>query len=208
MPFDARTTGSSGRRPAGRLARILAVAAVVLLPACSSGGGGMTPVGSRQIDTNIQGDFTSPSISLELWEDVYVRHDTIAGADDPEELYRQVLAVYREMDVPMTTVNVEARLVGAVEKRVRREFAGSRVSRWLRCGSSMAGEFADRYEVYVTLLTQVEPAGERPRLLTYLRGVATQGQVSGHPVRCTSEGRLEREIFQRVQLKAAAASRS
>ncbi len=168
----------------------------------------MTPVGARQIDTNIQGDFTSPSISLQLWEDVYVRHDTIAGVEDPDELYRQVLAVYRELDVPMTTVNVEARLVGAVEERIRREFAGSRVSRWLRCGSSMAGEFADRYEVYVTLVTQVEPTGERPRLLTHLRGVATQGQVSGHPVRCTSEGRLEREIFQRVQLKAAAASRS
>lgn len=207
MPFDARTDGPSGRGPAGRPTPILALAAVVLLPACSSSGG-MTPVGARQIDTNIQGDFTSPSISLQLWEDVYVRHDTIAGVDDPDELYRQVLAVYRELDVPTTTVNVEARLVGAVEKRIRREFAGSRASRWLRCGSSMAGEFADRYEVYVTLVTQVQPAGERPRLLTHLRGVATQGQVSGHPVRCTSEGRLEREIFQRVQLKAAAASGS
>lgn len=204
MPSDARTSGPSGRRPAARPAQILALAAVVLLPACSSGGG-MTPVGTRQINTNIQGDFTSPSINLETWEDVYVRHDTIAGAEDPDELYRQVLAVYGELDIPMTTVNAEARLVGAVEERIRREFAGSRVSRWLRCGSNMAGEFADRYEVYVTLVSQVEPAGEGLRLLTYLRGMATQGQVSGHAVRCTSEGRLEREIFQRVQLKAAAA---
>lgn len=195
-PRSTRTATSGRAWPAA------ALAAALLTAACSSGGG-MTTVGARQVDTSIQGDFQSPSISLRMWEDVYVRHDTIAGLDDPDELYRHVLAVYGDLGIPISTVNAEGRLVGAVEERVHRELAGSRISQWLRCGSSMAGEIADRYEVYVTLVTQVEPAGEGAALLTHLRGLATQGQVSGHVIRCSSEGRLEREIFQRVQLRVA-----
>lgn len=206
MPSAEPKLPRAARRSESRSTPALAAAllAALLAPACGSGGA-MAPVGARQLDANIQGDFTSPSITLQTWEDIYVRHDTIAGAEDPDELYRQVLAVYGEMDLPITTVNEEASLVGAVRKRIRRELAGSRVSRWLRCGTSMAGEIADRYEVYVTLVTQVESTEQHSAILTHLRGTATQGQVSGHRIRCTSEGRLEREIFQRVQLKAAGA---
>lgn len=182
---------------------ILALSAALAAAACSSGGS-LTPAGTTGVSSSIQTDVGGQAVSFSRWEDLYVRKDTLEG--DPDDLYRQAVQVYADMEIPITTVDAEERVVGAVEKRIRRELAGQRISRYLRCGSNLSGEIADRYDVWITVASRVEPVEGGAAVLTHVQAVASQGQVSGHRVRGTTEGRLEREIFHRLQLRAAGVS--
>lgn len=187
--------------PLPAIPRFLAVLACgVGLAACASSGGSMPAEGGMDVNTQLQTDYGARSISLRTVEDVYVRHDTLERAT--EEIFRQVAATYDEMGIPINTVNSEARLLGAVEARLRRDLAGRPISRYFRCGTSITGDIADQYEIYVTVITQVESLeGGGEGVSSHARAFAVQGGRAGNRIRCATRARLEREIFEHLQRK-------
>jgi hypothetical protein len=89
-----------------------------------------------------------------------------------------------------------SRTLGVQSVRMRRRLAGEAMSRALSCGSSGPGiENADAYDVFVTVMSVVQPAGEgRAVLRTWVQGSAQSVGTSGGRVQCTSTGALERRI--------------
>lgn len=185
---------------AARLRALAVIAAGLGLAACASSGSDMPRGGPTDVNTQLQTDYGARSISLRTVEDVYVSNDTLA--EPRGNLYRQLAATYDEMGIPITKVNPEAKLIGAVETRLRRDLGGSPISRYLRCGTSITGSIADQYEVYLTVVTQVEPleTGEAG-VFTHLTAIAKQGGRSGNNIRCATRGVLEREIFEHLKRK-------
>ena len=176
-----------------------------LLPGCASSGGAMPASGEAEVNRRVQLDYGARSFSMRGHEDVFVHEDTLGpGSGD---LLREVAATYDEMGIPINTVNPEARLIGAVEARLRSDLGGDPLSKYLRCGETITGSVADQYEVYLTVLTQLEPMETGGAVvLTHVRGWAVQGGRSGNNIRCATRGRLEREIFEHLERKVRSTS--
>lgn len=182
--------------------KLLVVAVACAFVGCASSGGTGIPSGGSQSQnvsfrTNLQGQ----GFQLRTTEDIVVAVDTVAVA--PDRLWPEVPAAYDALGIPITTVNAEARLIGALEARVRGRIGDERVSRYVRCGSTMTGEVADQYEVYLTSVTQVEPVtadSGRSIVSSHVKAIA-QGGASGNTVQCATRGRLESDIRDQLLLE-------
>lgn len=190
---------------AARFRPLAVIVAGLGLAACASSGGDMPSGGTTEVNTQLQTDYGDRSITLRTTEDIYVSNDTLPEASG--NLYRQLAATYDEMGIPITKVNPEANLIGAVETRLRGDLGGRPLSRYLRCGSSITGSIAEQYQVYLTVVTQVEPleTGEAG-VFTHLTAIAQQGGRSGNNIRCATRGVLEREIFEHLRRKVESES--
>jgi hypothetical protein len=185
------------------LLRSLAVVIVSLgLAACASSGGDVPVSGTADVYNQLQTDYGIRSMSLRTVEDVYVRGDTLAYEGD--DLFRHLAATYDEMGIPLNEVNAENRLLGAVEARLRGDLGGRPISRYFRCGTSITGSIADQYEVYLTVITQLESVeAGGTGVFTHARAFAVQGGRSGNDIRCATRARLEREIAEHLERKVA-----
>lgn len=179
--------------------RLPLLAAATVLPAlfalaCASGSPRTPQPGERQSVASLQVREHGPILNLRTSDDVAVVHDTVSGR--PADLFTLLPTVYESLDVPVSTLDEEAKTLGVLEVRARGEFAGERISRWLDCGTSITGDVAGQRDVYVTLLTQVESLEGTggSGVSVHLSGYAVQsGQ--GHQRNCRTRGRLERRII-------------
>lgn len=137
---------------------------------------------------------------IRIVEEISVSSDPIVGAVG--EAWRVLPDVHREIGIPIGTRNPRAHLVGNEGFEVHRELGDTRLSNYLQCGRSNSGANADHYRVRMTVLSQlVEDVEAGTVLSTHVRATATRRGVSGHAVRCSTTGRLEREIMEAVQLR-------
>ncbi len=87
----------------------------------------------------------------------------------------------------------------APRRQVTRSLAGTRLSRYLDCGSTVSMANADHYAVTLQVSTQLAAAGaSSTTVATFLQATARPVGTSGEPVSCTSTGALEREIATRI----------
>lgn len=178
-------------------------ALALLAAACASGNPETPEVGERSTNLSIQMRKGGQNLNLRTTVQVDVVHDTISG--DPGDLFSLLPAVYDEVGVPITSVNAAAKTLGALEVRVRGDFAGERVSRWIDCGTSITGNVADQREVYVTVLTQIESLEEAEGVSgvsTHLTAYAVQAGRSGNRRDCGTSSRLERRIASTLRTMA------
>lgn len=166
------------------------------LAACASSGPDTVTEGEvreRNIDIDAQGE----SLLLRTTEELSVRVDTVDVAVD--RMWGAVAAVYDTLGIGLTTINSEARIMGAQNIRVRGDLAGTRISQLFRCGVRVTGQIADEYDVHVTSLTQIEEAVDgRSVVSTHARAYALPGGYSSNAINCSSRGELERRILNRL----------
>lgn len=175
--------------------RILLPLLALLTAACASSSPETPEVGERSTNLSLQMQRGGGNLNLRTTSDVSVVHDTVSGQAD--DLFSLLPTVYDNLDVPINSVNAEARALGTLELRVRGDFAGERASRWIDCGTSITGSIAEQRELYLTLLTQIEPlegAEGRSGVSTHLTGYAVQAGRTGNRTSCRSTSQLERRI--------------
>jgi hypothetical protein len=115
----------------------------------------------------------------------------------PERVWAVLPTVYEGLNIPVGTIDPNARLIGNRRVQVRSgRVATGRATTYLNCGNTGLGApIADSYEVHMSVLTQLVPSdGGTTQVQTSVEGNATQRGVSGAPVRCASSGRLEEQI--------------
>lgn len=133
-----------------------------------------------------------------------LRTTNIAGT--PDAAWAVLPGVFEELGVPVTMVDARSRLLGTTENRIRR-FGTTRLSRYLDCGSGMAGQYADLYDVYVSVVTQLHPGeGDGTQVRTQVEASAKDGAHGNSALRCTSKGTLEAAIVKSLQARMGAAS--
>ncbi|MEO7963061.1 MAG: hypothetical protein ABIT38_04035, partial [Gemmatimonadaceae bacterium] len=133
-----------------------------------------------------------------------VRVDTIqVGA---KRLFEVLPGVFASLNLKTATIEEEALNVISENTMFRRTFDGERLSHFLTCGSSAAGNNADLYFVSLRLQSWAERVGDSTAMLhTAVRASARPADNgASNAVPCASTGRIEKRIRQLVALNALA----
>src|ERR1700742_4792946 len=85
---------------------------------------------------------------------------TIEIAAPPATVWLAVKSVYLEMEIPITVENPGAHQIGNPNFIKSRQMAGQSMVNWVNCGSSMTGEKASTYRMYLSLLSSVNGDGK------------------------------------------------
>jgi hypothetical protein len=121
----------------------------------------------------------------------------------PEEIWAELPAVYDELGLRRADLDVfepTPRRIGVLEHRVRR-LGGQRPSRYLRCGDTFGAPKADNGQLRISVTSTTQAADDGAILSTTVTGWTRDPGTSTGPLRCTSNGALERDIIHRVQLR-------
>jgi len=123
---------------------------------------------------------------------------------DAERAWSGLPAIYASLDISDSGVlNPDDRLYGRQNLRLYRRLGERRLSQVVDCGSTLAGD-ADSYEVTMSVLTLVTPAGAGSAVVrSWVQASGRPQGMSSTPVRCVSTGRLEREIARLLTEQAA-----
>jgi hypothetical protein len=118
-----------------------------------------------------------------------------------------LMQVYKELNIPIGTMNTTAGLVGNSSLAVpSHKLAGKSISSYLYCGQeSMLGLRTDLDDVIVSILSTAVKAGDSATVVTTeLKGWARPTGNSSNAVPCESNGTLEHQINIRVASALAA----
>jgi hypothetical protein len=119
---------------------------------------------------------------------------TVAGS--AERIWNALPAVYDSLGLPITDRNVAGRSIGTSSLKIRRKLGNTPLSRYLDCGSTQGSPSADSYEVQLTVLTRLLPAGgDSTTVSTTVDALARPVFVSGEYVNCGSNRTLEKRFF-------------
>jgi hypothetical protein len=117
----------------------------------------------------------------------------------PDSVWRSLPRVYEMLGIAEAGAVPDERLFGARNFRPRR-IEGNRLSRYIDCGmGATATPKADEYEVTMTLVSEVQPAGDAGTTLeTLLQASGRPRAAAGNRVSCQSNGTLEKRIAELV----------
>ncbi len=106
--------------------------------------------------------------------------------------------IYQEIGIPVATTDPSKRLVANPGFEVQR-IAGSRMNRWLDCGTSRTGPMANAYQVTLRVQTQLREVAEgTTEVKSLVAGTALNRSTAGYPVSCASREALEVVIADKV----------
>jgi hypothetical protein len=106
-------------------------------------------------------------------------------------------AVYDSLHIPRSQVDEATHVLGNTGLKLRRRLGTIPLSRLLECGSAQGGPSADTYEVFLSILTTVQPGTEAGTafVATTIDAQARPVSFAGEYVRCGSKGELEQRVL-------------
>ena len=191
------------RRPIPLLVLVALSLGAPLLSACGAATSGGASPGGDEVTV----------ISTELGEyRIERRRDHGASsarlAATQREVYAALPGVYRDLGIPLGTVDSDRFLVGNTAHRASRRIAGVRMSHFFRCGRSggFGTELAEAGPIRISILSRVQAEGAdgaRIRTEASAQASATDG-TSTRRSECASTGALEGLIVAMVEERLAA----
>jgi hypothetical protein len=138
---------------------------------------------------------TSPTVTLGM--------GTVTAPID--RVWALLPAVYESVGVPIGRLDPVKHVVGNEGFKLRRELHSVPLTRYLDCGRTQGGPSAETYEVFLTVLTEVQTAEpEGTTVATIVQALAKPVTYSGEYVRCSSTGKLEARILDGLKARLAA----
>jgi hypothetical protein len=121
-------------------------------------------------------------------------------AAPPAAVWLAVKKVYADWEIPLTVENTSTRQIGNANFYKARQIAGESMTKFVDCGSGMAGPKAATYRIYISLLTDVIPDGKGGTKLQTTFVAMGQDLAGGSSDRipCGTTGRLEQLFLERV----------
>lgn len=173
--------------------RLSLVAAVLVLAGCASSGSDDSGRPRPRTETS---RVTEPGPTTE--EAVRVStSSTVSGftvGASVAATWSLVQEALEELGLGVTYIERAEWRLGA-ENLVVRRIDDERLSRYLRCGSSIAGPLADRSEVRITLHIDLRTTDNtETEVVTDFDGMARPRDTNRSAVHCTSSGRLEEKL--------------
>ena len=117
---------------------------------------------------------------------------------DVDLIWGVLPGVYQQLGIPVGTSNFDTKEVGNLGFEVQR-VGGSRMNKYLDCGTGRTGPMANAYQVTLSVLTRLAgtDAGQT-EISTMVDGTAVNRSIAGYPVGCTSRETLEELIVEKV----------
>lgn len=170
------------------------LAFALLLGACASSAGDLPSVRTERVRTVI--DTGAPNTSpfmVETVAETNIASDAAPGA--PAALWPALVQVYADLGLEPNGADSRNYVLQVKDQRVRR-LDGKLLSTFLDCGSGNNGQYANVYDVFVTLQTLLLPAeGGATTVRTQFEAYARDAH-SNAPIRCTSRRTLEKRIVE------------
>ncbi len=118
-----------------------------------------------------------------------------------EAVYKAVARVYSDLEIPVTLQDATEGVVAAEGFRLTR-IDGRRPNRWVDCGTDIAGPVANDSYVTATVATFVETqASGGTAVHTQVEASAQRRDSATGELHCTTTGRLEALILERIQTR-------
>jgi hypothetical protein len=122
-----------------------------------------------------------------------------------EKVWQLLPSAYDSVAVPLTLIDPKRHVIGNEGFKLRQTLGKKRLSTFFECGTTQVGPNADSYEVYLTVLTNLEADGPtRTKLTTSITAAAKPMQFAQDYSRCSSKSALETRI---ADIMAAAATK-
>ena len=129
-----------------------------------------------------------------------VAHDVPLPA---ERTWALLPLAYEALGLPLAALDPQRQLIAANTVRAQANLRGTRLSRYVDCGTSSTGvPNADSFAMLLDVQTQVVPTSDRAHagLATAVRAVGRPSSTSSNaPVNCVSTGALERRLAEVVR---------
>jgi len=118
-----------------------------------------------------------------------------------DRVWRVLPSVYDSLRIPRSQVDGAAHVIGNTGIKLRRRLGDIALSRLLDCGNTQGGPSADTYEVFLSILTKVQPGTEAGTTIvaTTIDAQARPVSFAGEYVRCGSKGELEQRVLNSVK---------
>lgn len=180
--------------------RSLLLLATLALAGCASSGSAVpastTPSRPMRVDTD------AGVMEFALNNGARAAEQPVAIAVQPA--WTALQGLYSELGIPITVLDPEAHAIGSQNAAVRRRLISTPLSVFLDCGRTAARTpIADSYAVNLTLVSQLQPESENGAVLrTLLQGRAKNPVNNDPAVQCSSTGRLEALIADRLRERA------
>ncbi len=206
-----RETDSTGTRRysmsnRNAIGAFVTAALASLSTACASSSTGTpSPVSGRDrvvtaIGTSTGSSTGSRTGSLDYYTDE--GYESIELPIKAVEVWPLLLQAYQDLELPLASMDTEARIVGNPQLVAPRRIAGHRMSRLFRCGDTMTGPVADASTITIdveTRLDDVEGDADVASIAsTLVRANAMPRDGTGANRPCTSSGQLETEIHEAI----------
>lgn len=148
----------------------------------------LAPDAGRDVLTRYHGD-----VAAEIHSSVDPSRHVIRAPKD--SVWRVLPDAFERLDIDPEQISPSSYDIGNTQF-VTRSIEGNRLSRFLRCGSSVGNsDNADTYRVTMSVITRVRVDDNGQTLLqTEITASAKPRTVSGNAVICSTTGRLERRI--------------
>lgn len=179
---------------------VKALTAASLVSGCASG---------SSISTSTPDPAGPPTREIYTGDGAFVMVDPTTAAVETDlgasalDVWEAAKGAYEELGIEVT-YSAPGGHVGNRQFRVRRRLAGTRLSRYLRCGVDVAGRpMADSYTVTLNVVSEiVEVTDLQSRMSTTVLATALKpGGTSTDPVVCVSKGLLEEKIADLVAMQ-------
>jgi hypothetical protein len=122
-----------------------------------------------------------------------------------EKLWRVLPTAYDSVAIPLSIIDPKKHQIGNEGFKVRQALGRKRLSTFFECGSTQGGANADSYELYLTVLTNLEADGpSRTKVTTTITAAAKPMQFAQDYSRCSSKSVIETRI---TEILAAAAAK-
>lgn len=116
----------------------------------------------------------------------------------PAEVWAVLPDVYDQLEIPLSHVDRTLLEVGNPGYSARR-VEGSRMARYIDCGTDLRGQLANLYEITLSVFTRLQRGEEGSTVVvTTMDAYGSQRATSGNPVHCQSREVLERRVAELI----------
>lgn len=177
--------------------RLAVVATAALLGACSANPAPSTQTVRSTVSVSTQTEFGNTTI--ETYRDVGGTAHQLGAT--PDQVWGVLPAVYQGLGIAVGTSLPDTKTIGNTKLVLNRSLAGRPLSDFLSCGDGPTGApLANNYRVEMALVTVLTPTPNGgTRVETRVGASAANRAVSGATVSCTTTGRLEAMIAERIK---------
>jgi hypothetical protein len=126
-----------------------------------------------------------------------------AIAAPAEQVYAALVAVYRDIKVPLTDANASQHVLGNQTLKIRRSIGGVPMQNYIDCGGQPGQPNAETFDLNLNLMSFVTAGTDGgSTLTTRLSGVGSDpNHGQGNQMQCSSTGELEARIAKMVKLQ-------
>ena len=113
-----------------------------------------------------------------------------------EQVWSALPMVMDSLNVPIAKVDPTQRVFGNESFKVRQRLGKTSLSRYFDCGATQIGPNADSYDVMMTVLVQLQPAGAAATTVSStVQAMAKPVTFSQEYAPCSSKGELEARLL-------------